>query len=179
MAPKVKCPSCGFENIAGTDSCEQCLHSLMQKDLPRPKKDDTYQRALMTAPMSELLTGKDLLVASPKDSVKKIVDAFQKEKKSSILVYNKRKLVGIITNRDLLYKVAGKHKDLSRVKAEDVMTPNPEYVKAEDPITFVVNKMSMGGFRRLPVLRSDGTPLSVISIKDVLTFLAGKDKFAK
>ena len=156
------------------DGCERCLHSLMQKDLPRPKKDDSYQRALMTTPMTELLTGKDLLVANTSDSVKKILETFQKENKSSILVYKKRKLVGIITNRDLLYKIAGKHKDLSKVKAEEVMTPNPEYVTADAPISYVVNKMSMGGFRRVPVLRGDGTPLSIISIKDVLSFLSQK-----
>ena len=74
--------------------------------------------------------------------------------------------------RDLLGKVAGKHKDLSKVKAEEVMTANPEFVKAEEPIAFVVNKMSMGGFRHVPVLSADGKPISIVSIKDVLRYLA-------
>ncbi len=174
MAKKVTCPSCGVENIAGLDSCEQCLHSLMQKDIPRPKKNDSYQSALMTAPMTELLTGKDLLVAHPNDSVEKIVKIFKKEKKSSILVYKDHKLVGIVTNRDLLNKVAGKYKDLSKVKAEEIMTRKPEFVRANDPIAYVVNKMAMGGYRRVPVLRKDGTPLSIITIKDVMSFLSTK-----
>lgn len=177
MAPKIKCPSCGFENIAGMDGCVECLHSLMQKDLPRPKKGDSYQSALMTTPMTELLTGKDLLVANTTDTVDKIIDIFQKEKKSSILVYDKRKLVGIITNRDLLYKVAGKKKDLKKIQAKDIMTSNPEYVTPDAPISYIVNKMAMGGFRRVPVLRSDGTPVSIINIKDVMTYLSSKDKF--
>jgi len=177
MAKKVKCPSCGKENIAGLDSCDRCLHSLMQKDLPRPKKNDSYQSALMTAPMTELLTGKDLLVAKPNDTIDKIVEIFQKEKKSCILVYKEHHLAGIITNRDLLNKVAGKYKDLTKVTAEEVMTPKPEHVKADAPIAYVVNMMAMGGYRRVPVLRNDGSPLSVITIKDVMTFLSSKDKF--
>lgn len=175
MAEKVICPSCGHENIAGMDGCGTCLHSLMQKDIPRPKKDDSYQSALMTAPMTELLTGKDLLVAHPNDSIQKIVAIFKKEKKSSILVYKDHKLVGIITNRDLLNRVAGKHTDLSKITAKEVMTRKPEFVKADAPIAYVINMMAMGGYRRVPVLRNDGTPFSIITIKDVMTYLSKRD----
>ena len=171
----LKCPSCGFDNILGEDRCSQCLSSLMQRDIPRPKAGDAFQTAIMTAPVSELLTGKDLLVASGNDSVAKIIDILQKNQRKCILVYKKKKLVGILSNRDLLRKAAFKDKNLSKIKIESVMTPNPEYVKADDPIAFAVNKMSMGGFRHLPVLASDGTPLSIISIKDVLAYLSQKN----
>lgn len=173
---RIICPSCGFENIQGEDRCSQCLHSLMQRDLPRPKKDDGFQRVMMTTPIGELLTGKDLLVASTADTVQKIVKIFQKENKNCVLIYKKKKLVGIVSFRDILRKVAGKHKDLSKVKAEIVMTPNPEYVKSEDPIAYAVNKMAMGGYRHLPVLAADGAPLSIIMIKDVLKYLSKRDK---
>lgn len=174
---KIKCLSCGYENIEGEDRCAQCLHSLMSLDLPIPKKNDRMQTAIMTAPISELLTGKDLLVANTTDSIQKIVDILQKEKKDCVLIYKKKKLVGIISFRDLLRKVArGLYEDLSKVKAESVMTPNPEFVRADDPIAYVVNKMSMGGFRHVPVLRSDGTPFSIISIKDVLGYLSRQTK---
>lgn len=172
----IKCPSCGFDNLEGEDRCVQCLHSLMQRDIPRPKKDDHFQRIMMTAPISELLTGKDLLVASTTDSIQKIIGIFQKENKNCILIYKKKKLVGIISFRDILRKVTGVHKDLSKVKAEAVMTPNPEFVRPEDPIAYVVNKMAMGGFRHVPVLAADGTPLSIIMIVDVLRYLGRRDK---
>ncbi len=173
---KIKCPYCSHENIQGEDRCSQCFHSLMQRDLPKPKKDDSFQSVMMTAPISELLTGKDLLVAETQDSVQKIVRIFQKENKNCILIYKKKKLVGIISLRDLLWKVAGKNQDLTKIKAQDIMTPNPEYVRAEHPIAYAVNKMSMGGFRHLPVLAADGAPLSIIMIKDVLKYLSRRNK---
>lgn len=172
----IKCPSCGFENLEGEDRCEQCLHSLMQRDIPRPRKDDKLQRILMTSPISELLTGRDLLVASPKDSVLRVVKVLQDKQKSCVLVYKKKKLVGILSNRDLLRRVAGKFEDLAAVKVEEVMTPNPEVVRPDDPIAYVVNKMAMGGFRNVPVLQPDGNPISIISIKDVLRYLSRRDK---
>ncbi len=173
---RIKCQACGYENIQGEDRCAQCLHSLMQRDLPRAKKDDLIQTVMMTAPIADLITGKDLLVANITDTVEKIVKILQAEGKNCVLIYKKKKLVGIISNRDLLLKVAGKHKDLSKIKAEDVMTVNPEYVMADAPIAFVVNKMAMGGFRHVPVLQADGTPLSIIIIKDVLGYLSRRKK---
>lgn len=170
------CPSCGCENIQGEDRCVQCLHSLMQRNLPKPKKDDGIQRVMMTAPIGELVTGKDLLVASPTDTVQKIVRIFQEKNKNCVLIYRRKKLVGIVSFRDILKKVAGKDKDLAKLKIEQLMTPNPEYVRAEDPIAYAVNKMALGGYRHLPVLQSDGTPLSIIMIKDVLKYLSKRDK---
>ena len=172
----IKCTSCGAENILGMDRCEQCLHSLMQTDLPRPKKEDKFQSAFMANPVSELLTGKDLLVCSPDDTIQKVVKIFQKEGKKCILVYENKKMVGILSNRDLLLRVAGKYKDLSKVKVRQIMTPNPEYVTAEAPIAYVVNKMAMGVCRNVPVLASDGTPYSLVIIKDVLGYLARRRK---
>jgi CBS domain-containing protein len=166
------CPSCGHDNILGEDRCVACLHSLMQRDLPKPRKDDAFQSVMMTAPVSELLTGKDLLVASTTDSIQKVVGTFQKEKKDCVLIYKKKKLVGILSYRDLLRKVVGKYNDLSKVKVEQIMTPNPEYVKADHPIAYMVNKMAMGGYRHVPVLAEDGAPLSIVSIKDVLGYLS-------
>ncbi|MDP3981819.1 MAG: CBS domain-containing protein [Chlamydiota bacterium] len=172
----VKCSMCQHENVSGVDRCEECLHSLMQKDLPRPKRGDSIQRTLMTTPIYELLTGKDLLVADPGDTVQKAVDILRKERKNCILVYENKKLVGILSNSNLLHKVAGKIKDLTSVKIKDVMTVNPEFVLPEDTIAVVVNKMAMGGFRHVPVLDKDGTPLSILTIKDVIFYITSKNR---
>ena len=37
-------------------------------------------------------------------------------------------------------------------------------------------QMAMGGFRHVPVIQEDGTPLSIILIKDVLGYLARREK---
>jgi len=175
----MKCSSCGADNIDGEDRCQQCFHSLMQREpVTLQRGNDAFQRAMMTRPVSELLTGQDLLVCSPSDSVQKIVKVFQKFKKGCVLVYAKRKLVGILSNRDLLLRVAGRFKDLSQVKVEQVMTRNPGWVRPQDPVAFAVNKMAMGGYRHVPVLNADGTPVSILLIKDVLRYLSQGKKAA-
>ncbi len=82
------CPSCGHDNFQGEDRCANCLYTLMERDLPRPRRNDTLQSTMMTAPVSDLLTGEDLLVAHPSDSVQKIVDIFYEKKKGCVLIYD-------------------------------------------------------------------------------------------
>lgn len=167
----LNCPYCSSTYILGADRCPKCFHSLMHQNLPGPKRGEKIQKAMLTEPISELVTGKDLLVCADDDSVEKIVQVLEGEHKDCVLVFKKRKLVGIISQRDLLLRVAGKYSDLSKVTAAAVMTTNPETVRPEDPIAFVVNKMAMGGFRHVPVMNPDGTPMSIVSIKDVLKYL--------
>ena len=171
----MRCPSCGHENIEGDGRCAQCLHTLHHVPIPK-KKNDNIKDAMMSAPISELITGEDLLVAMTTDTIDKVVKIFQEQGKNCVVVYQKKKLVGILSNRDILWKVSGQYKDLSKVKVEDVMTPNPEYVMPDDPIAFVVNKMAMGGFRHVPVINEDGQPISIILIKDVLAYLANRER---
>lgn len=172
----IKCPACGYTNTPEEDRCGQCLESLMVRDIKKIKKLDRLQQTMMKVPIADLLTGEDLLVASPSDTIQKVVKILQEKNKSCVLVYKKKKLVGILSNRDILLKVADPKQDLSKIKVEQVMTVNPEYVKPEDPIAFIVNKMALGGFRNVPVLQEDGNPISIILIKDVLNYLSSRSK---
>ena len=84
--------------------------------------------------------------------------------------------VALAPTEGLLLRVVDKHEDLSKVKVGDVMTANPGFVRPEDPMAFAVNKMAMGGYRHVPVLREDGTPVSILLIKDVLRYLSWSKK---
>ena len=176
MATDTKCPYCGAQTFPGDERCPKCFHSMMVREMPRAGKGDAIHQALLSQPVSELLTGADLLVCSPEDAVQKIVDIFQKEKKGCVLVYKNKKMVGILSNRDLLMRVVGKHEDLSKTTVGDVMTHNPGFVRPEDPMAFAVNKMAVGGYRHVPVLREDGTPVSILLIKDVFRYLSWSKK---
>ena len=176
MPTGLKCPSCGHQNLAGEDRCSECFFTLMQRDLPRPSKTDVLQNVIMERPISDLITGADLLVASESDTVAKVVKVLQKRNLACIVVYTNKKLVGILSVRDILWRVLKKHSDLSKVKVGDVMTRNHEYVHAHHPMAYIVNKMAMGGFRHVPVIAEDGTPITIVEIVDVLGYLAKMTK---
>lgn len=86
-----------------------------------------------------------------------------------VLVVDGARLVGILTERDLLLKM--EDTDLDRPIC-DLMTPDPEVLSAADPIVFALNKMSVGGFRHVPLVDAAGCPTGIISVKDVVDYLA-------
>jgi len=52
-----------------------------------------------------------------------------------------------------------------------VMTHEPVTLEAKDKIAFALHKMHVGGYRHLPIM-TDGKLTGVISIRDILNYLA-------
>jgi CBS domain-containing protein len=78
-------------------------------------------------------------------------------------------LIGIFTERDLLLRLESE--DLSR-GIRPYMTQDPETLHPTDPIAFALNLMSVGGFRHVPLVDEQGRPVGVVSVKDVVNYLA-------
>jgi CBS domain-containing protein len=51
------------------------------------------------------------------------------------------------------------------------MTPDPDHLSVHATVAYVLNKMSVGGFRHIPVVDDEHHPACVISVRDVVTFL--------
>ena len=89
-----------------------------------------------------------------------------------VLVEDGGKLVGIFTERDILTKLVGTGYDPAKVAVDGVMTRNPETLTPDDPIAFALQQMSVGGFRHVPLVDSDGRPVGILSVKDIVDYLA-------
>ena len=78
-------------------------------------------------------------------------------------------LVGILTERDFLSKVAGVA-GCEELPVAQFMTHGPETVAPGDLLAVALGKMDAGGYRHLPVVEK-GLPVGVISVRDVLRHL--------
>ena len=85
------------------------------------------------------------------------------------LVFDQGRLVGIFTERDLLFAL-NRNEDLAQ-PIKQLMTADPQTVSHEASLLDVVELMDTGGYRRLPVLDSDGQPDGVIDAKMLTSFL--------
>lgn len=86
----------------------------------------------------------------------------------SILIVNpEMKLVGIVTERDILY--ASSHMMLSK-GVKSIMSKNLVTSKPDDEIASVIDKMRDFNIRHVPVVEEDGRVVGVISTRDVLDF---------
>jgi CBS domain-containing protein len=87
----------------------------------------------------------------------------------SALICEGGRLVGIITERDLLKLIT----DESRFRAplREVMTSAPQTVRTDSLLFEAVRLMDHGGYRRLPVVDGDRRPIGIVDVKSVVAFL--------
>jgi CBS domain-containing protein len=89
-----------------------------------------------------------------------------------LIVDNAGRLSGIFTERDVLTRVAGAGRDARTTALHDVMTPNPEALTTGDRIAYAVHSMSVAGFRTVPLVDADRRPVGVVTVSDVIRWLA-------
>ncbi len=114
---------------------------------------------VMTRNFSAVKPGTHLL-----DCAKQMV----KQRVGCLLLVEKNKLVGLLTQKDILWAITKKPKgDLKTVRAIDVATRKVAVIKPSADLAQAFQKMKRYGFRRLPVL-SKGEVVGLLTIKDIL-----------
>ena len=167
------CPSCGHENIEGTDRCEECMSSLRHLDVPRAENAAGLARSVMGDDLRRLQQEETLFVR-PDTPAREVVRRMKEAQTGCALVLDGGQLKGIFTEHDVLCKMTGAAAVAGDVKVKTLMSPNPETLRETDSVAAALNKMSLGRYRHLPVVKSDGG-YSVTSIKSVLKYIAQEE----
>lgn len=122
-----------------------------------------------------VLPARKPIVFGPDRTVTEAIRAMQSEHRGCVLVTEDgtrdTAVLGIFTERDVLFRIVDRGRNPAVLPVSDVMTRDPECLRDDQPIASVLNKMSVGGFRHIPVIDSQGRPLFVASVKDVVEFL--------
>lgn len=82
------------------------------------------------------------------------------------------RLTGIFTERDLLTRVIGRGLDPKATALSAVLTPNPEVLSLRDRVAYAVHCMSVAGYRTVPLVDADGRPVGIVTVSDVIRWLA-------
>lgn len=164
------CPHCRYDNYAGEEVCERCLHDLTQTDTT-PLLKNEFHRSIIEDPVSQL-NPPPHLVCKPEDQVADAIEAMKSQRRGCIVVEEKKRPVGIFTERDIVMKLVGKPVDPKRTTMRTVMTSLLETVKSTDSIAYALNKMSIGGYRHVPICNDQGHVTGVISVRNILQYLA-------
>jgi CBS domain-containing protein len=83
------------------------------------------------------------------------------------------RLTGIFTERDVLTRVAGQGRDARQTRLGEVMTRDPEALRPDDRVAYAVHSMSVAGYRTVPLIDADQRPVGVVTVSDVIRWLAG------
>lgn len=142
----------------------------------RYEEDDSPAKAidarLFAEPIKSLHRRAGRVAVPPGTTIGQAARVMKEHRVGCVLVEDGGKLIGIFTERDILTKLVGTGYDPAKVVIDGVMTRNPETLTPEDPIAFALQRMSVGGFRHLPLVDSGGHPLGILSVKDIVDYLA-------
>ena len=168
----MRCPSCGFDNLIGEDTCDNCGADLAGRDTPEAAT--SYRGPLLGEHLDELMH--ELQVGEPDvldaaADVDEAVRVMHDKGSDCVLVVQNGRLVGIFTDRDAVLKVAGR--PVEQRSIAELMTRDPVVLRHDDTIAVAINKMAVGGFRHIPIVE-DGVPVGVVTARDVFRHLVAQ-----
>jgi len=103
--------------------------------------------------------------------VSEVLELMKRQRAHCVLICEGERLRGIFTERDVVMKVLGLPVDLG-APIETLMTPSPVTLHPEDRIWEAMRLMDEGGYRHVPLVVEDDRVAGVISVQDIIDFLA-------
>ena len=84
-----------------------------------------------------------------------------------------RKLVGMLTDRDIAIRLVADGKNPDECEVRDVMSANPKTARADDDVSRVMDLMGREQVRRVPIVDDRGSLVGIVAQADVV--LEGSD----
>jgi len=114
----------------------------------------------------------------PGDSVQKIAQLMKNEDVGALPVVesrSSRKLVGIVTDRDIVVRVVAGGRAVENATARDAMTNGPVTCREDEDVSKALSFMAERKVRRIPVVDAGGALRGIIAQADIATRIH-KDK---
>lgn|SRR5262249_9352904 len=116
--------------------------------------------------ISEIMS-RDVAIAAPTDSIQKIAQKMVEIDAGIIPVGEKDRLVGMITDRDMVVRAIAKGKSPGKCTGRDVMSPDVKYCYEDETLEDAARNMATLQVKRLPVLNRDKRLVGIVSLGDL------------
>jgi CBS domain-containing protein len=116
--------------------------------------------------ISEIMS-RDVAIVAPGDSVQKVAQKMAEIDAGIIPVGEKDRLVGMITDRDIVLRAVAKGKAPGKCTAHDVMSPDIKYCYEDEKLEDAARNMATLQVKRLPVLNRDKRLVGIVSLGDL------------
>ena len=107
------------------------------------------------------------LIAPGKTTVGDAARLMQQHSVGAVMVVENGRLVGIVTERDALFKVMAKRLDAESTQIAAIMTRDPQTIHPDKPFEDALRIMHSSSFRHVPVVEN-GRPIGMVSARDAL-----------
>lgn len=104
---------------------------------------------------------------APSDTVVRAAQAMDELNVGVIPVCEGEKLVGMVTDRDIVVRGVAQEADPRTLKLADVMSTNVRCASADDDIDRVLSEMADTQIRRMPVVDGDRHLVGIVTLGDI------------
>jgi CBS domain-containing protein len=116
-------------------------------------------------PLASAHMSRNLLTVSPQVPLIEVAKRMVSRDVGAVMVTEDERLVGILTERDVLRAVAAGLDDTTLVS--DCMTKDPDTLESDESTRQAATLMIHGGFRHLPIMEGDEV-VGMLSIRDLM-----------
>lgn len=118
--------------------------------------------------ISEIIGKRSIPVASTATTVQNAAKIMKKNHSSAVMIVDEGILVGICTERDIVFRVVAENGNPEQTRMDAVMTRKMQTIGPEKPFGHALHLMYEGGFRHVPVVDRAGHPLGLLAAHDAL-----------
>ncbi len=113
--------------------------------------------------------GRSVSTARPDDTVQEIANRLAQRKIGAIVVVGENgKVSGIVSERDLIRAIAKQGADALQVPVHEIMTRDVVTCNVTTSVDEIMETMTLGRFRHVPVTDEDGALIGIVSIGDIV-----------
>jgi len=130
---------------------------------------------------SDFMTQDPVCCASG-ESVERAAQLMQAEDVGSIPIIDdshSRKLIGILTDRDIALRIVAESRDAGQTTVREVMTKTPISCNMDDELQRALDTMAYSQVRRVPIVDSQNRVVGIIAQGDVATRVGQPEKTAE
>lgn len=116
--------------------------------------------------ISDVIKGQDVVFLSPGASAREAADRMAAKDTAAVVVLDGKRLLGIVTERDLTRRVLAAGKDAQATPLEAIMTRDPDTLSPTDSALDALELMRARRYRHVPVVDA-GKVVGMVSIRDL------------
>jgi CBS domain-containing protein len=122
---------------------------------------------MLDRPVKSIMQKEKVLLATPETLVTDAAQMMAEKNTGAVMVVDAERLVGIVTERDVVFRVVARGLDAGATRLADVMTRDPRTCDPDKPFGYALVLMHDNGFRHLPVIKN-GKPVGIVSARSAM-----------
>jgi CBS domain-containing protein/uncharacterized protein (DUF2267 family) len=108
-----------------------------------------------------------LVILNPGSTALDAARAIEQNRIGAVVVQDKGRVIGIVTDRDLAVRVIGRARDAAATRIVEVMTPFPATLTPNDGIADAIRLMQERNVRRIPLVEGERM-VGMVTLDDLL-----------